>query len=135
MDRPGGLHALVDAWVPRGEPWPPSDVLVGPQTKHTTLGQAQAEVQEVAFESIQHATWQEDLRAQEPGSVAVQLAMAAASSRDAPQPAASAPRGAPQPAELAEFAGSQTRDRTAETHLRMDTLMADIRALGRVPLR
>ena len=44
MDRPGGLDALVDSWVSRGEPRPPSDVPVGPQTKHTTLGQAQAEV-------------------------------------------------------------------------------------------
>ena len=76
---------------------PESDVPVGPQTKHTTLGQAQAEVQEAVLERTQHATWQEDLRAQEPVPVAVLLAqvaarrrvaMAAASSRDAPQPAA-----------------------------------------------
>ena len=113
MERPGGLDALVDAWVPRGAPRPPSNVPVGTQTKHTTLGQAQAEVQEVALERLQHATWQEDLRDQEPVPVAGQLAMATASSRDAPQPAASARRGAPQPVMVSSaiFVKNQKRKR------------------------
>ena len=37
-------------------------------------------------------------------------------------------------AELAGFAESQTRERMASTRERMETLMADIRALGRLPL-